>query len=90
MSSEEYLDIIYGQVVPFQYDLDDKFDFAIMVDGEEPFLVEPDSNGRGLAEYLDYWVEAKVLVREKDDTYFVKIKDVSRENDSWDFSEDSW
>lgn len=90
MSSEEYIDTIYGQVVPFQCDLDDKFDLAIMVDGEEPFIIEPDSNGRSLAEHIDYWVEAQVLVRETDEGFFVRIKDISRENDSWDYTGDSW
>ncbi|SMF30124.1 hypothetical protein [Desulfovibrio gilichinskyi] len=90
MSSEFYSDTIYGQVVPYESDLDDKYQLAIVVDGEEEFIVEPDSNGRNLSEYVDQWIKAQVYVNETDDGFFVKIREVSLDEDGWKYDDDSW
>ncbi|MBI9109596.1 hypothetical protein [Maridesulfovibrio ferrireducens] len=90
MSSEFYSDTIYGQVVPFDGDLDDKFQLAIMVDGEEEFIVEPDINGRNLHEFMDQWIKAQVLVNETDEGFFVKIREVSVDEGGWEYDDDNW
>ncbi len=90
MSSEFYSDTIYGQVVPHESDLDDKYQLAIIVDGEEEFIVEPDSNGRSLNEYVDQWIKAQVYVSETDDGFFVKIREVSLDESGWGYDDDSW
>ncbi|WP_027723084.1 hypothetical protein [Maridesulfovibrio zosterae] len=90
MSNEEYSDTIYGQVIPFNCELDESYQLAILVDSEEEYIVEPDSKGRGLDEYMDRWVKADVLIAENDDGIFVKIQDVEPEDMGWQYSEDSW
>ncbi|WP_319776870.1 hypothetical protein [Maridesulfovibrio sp.] len=90
MSTEEYEDTIYGQVVPYSGEAEDRFDIAILVDSEEEYIVEPDSRGRSLSEYMDRWIKADVSIRETEENIYIKIMDIELDDMSWQYSEDNW
>ncbi|WP_432738105.1 hypothetical protein [Maridesulfovibrio sp. FT414] len=91
MSSEEFPETIYGQVIPYSDDDDESYQYAILVDNEEEYIVEPGSNTGRLEEYMDRWVRADVLVTETDDGFFIKIQDIEPEESGWQYdNEDSW
>ncbi|WP_320172132.1 hypothetical protein [Maridesulfovibrio sp.] len=91
MSNEEFEETIYGQVIPYTDEDDENYRYAIMVDNEEEYIVEPGTNSSQLEEYMDRWVRADVLITETDDGYFIKIRDIEPEESGWQYeNEDRW
>lgn len=91
MSNEQFSDTIYGQVIPYNDDENENYQYAILVDNEEEYIVQPDSNSGRLEEYMDRWVRAEVFVTETDDLFLIKIKDIEPEESGWQYAdEDTW
>lgn len=88
MSSDVYDGTIYGQVLPLDWDNDVVTKLAIVVDGEDEFIIEQDKNGQKLLDHIDMWINAEGLIKETDEEIRIRIRDFTLEDDNWNYGDD--
>lgn len=90
MAMDMYEETLYGQILPLDWDNDSVSAVALLVDGEEEFVVEPDVNGKQLFDHIDRWVTAEGIIKETDDECRIKVRSFSLEDDLDYDSDDNW
>lgn len=81
-----------GQVTECDYASPDGeegyYSIMLVVDGDEEYVVEPDSRGDRLEDFIDRWVEVKGDLYEIEDSNILVIHEFEAEDDTIPYDED--
>ncbi|BCS87496.1 hypothetical protein [Pseudodesulfovibrio sediminis] len=90
MAVDVYEDTIFGQVIPLDWDDEAVTGLALLVDGEEEFIVEPDEMGEGLLELIDRWVTIEGVIHESDSEIRIRVRNYTMDDEIDYDLDDNW
>ncbi len=90
MATEIYQDTLYGQILPAGWDNETVSELALLVDGEEEFILEKNEFSKILTNYVDRWITVQGLITETDDEISIKVQSYTLEDEMNYGDDDAW